>query len=421
MRYIVRIDDFPMNRDHKYDEGLILFKELDAVFKEYKIPYILAVIPNLLTAESSFYLMENSGRITMAQHGHNHHKIMDGQMRSEFIEISFDEKLQHIREGDKLIKSWLKQYPNIFIPPMNWFDEDMIKILKCLGFEYLLGYGIEMPKNLGSKLTHIPCSPKFYNPASKIIPMIEEMEDIDGLSFITLHCNWEYPLSSAPETLCKLIKDKIIDIKEFDFRMFEKVKNLPKYDGMPVSRKMGFDWILERVSSGFKIMEFGCGDSLLPTILSLKGNKVTAVDIDEEKLNKQTVNMANWKTKYDCVVADGRNLPFPDNSFDIITASQSILCAVDDDEKVVKELCRTLRPNGYLLFSNKFSNKETYIETKRQDPLKVRNWTDIEEKFIKSNKLRIIDKAFSKYEFDVNKGEWCSKEEANCVCVEVKK
>ena len=49
------------------------------------------------------------------------------------------------------------------------------------------------------------------------------------------------------------------------------------------------------------------------------------------------------------VDADAHRLPFPDSSFDTVTASL-VFCSIDDPERVLAEVHRVLRPGGRFLF-----------------------------------------------------------------------
>ena len=49
------------------------------------------------------------------------------------------------------------------------------------------------------------------------------------------------------------------------------------------------------------------------------------------------------------VDADAHRLPFPDSSFDTVTASL-VFCSIDDPERVLAEVNRVLRPGGRFLF-----------------------------------------------------------------------
>ena len=73
------------------------------------------------------------------------------------------------------------------------------------------------------------------------------------------------------------------------------------------------------------------------TVLDLKFNKA----IKKHKLNN--------KIKINYLVANAEEIPFEDNTFDSIVATL-MLCAIENQEKALKEVYRVLKPGGKLYF-----------------------------------------------------------------------
>lgn len=88
------------------------------------------------------------------------------------------------------------------------------------------------------------------------------------------------------------------------------------------------------IKKGMKGIDIGCGKGDAKKILNEKGINVTGVDISPE-------------SKCD-ILADARNLPFGDNNFDYIVCI-STLMEIREDEKVIIEMKRTLKPGGKLI------------------------------------------------------------------------
>lgn len=111
------------------------------------------------------------------------------------------------------------------------------------------------------------------------------------------------------------------------------------------------------------ILDFGTGSGIFAVHLrSLnKSNKITAIDAQEDKsethpnfIDSRTQQKIIWnkigkKYKINFFHYDGRNLPFDDNTFDVITAYAVLEHVPPKDLNfVVKELTRILKKDGHL-------------------------------------------------------------------------
>ncbi|MGW1071753.1 bifunctional 2-polyprenyl-6-hydroxyphenol methylase/3-demethylubiquinol 3-O-methyltransferase UbiG [Streptomyces sp. NPDC002537] len=91
------------------------------------------------------------------------------------------------------------------------------------------------------------------------------------------------------------------------------------------------------------LLDVACGGGLFGPHLSGKGYRLVGVDLSAMSLREAL------RHGFDEVVqADITDLPFEDESFDVVTAGQC-LEHVPDPFAVVKELCRVLRPGGTLV------------------------------------------------------------------------
>jgi len=106
--------------------------------------------------------------------------------------------------------------------------------------------------------------------------------------------------------------------------------------------------VLEKVDG--KILDIGSNDGTFSKIV-LDGTEATGlVGID---VVKKTVDWANkhWKytKKMKFMVADAHKLPFKSNSFSVVVALE-VLEHVFDPSKVLSEVKRVLKPEGYAIF-----------------------------------------------------------------------
>lgn len=115
--------------------------------------------------------------------------------------------------------------------------------------------------------------------------------------------------------------------------------------------KAKFPWILNKLRElthpGSKILDVGCGGGFLSNELARQGYLVTGVDISEDSLNVARKHDVTGSVRYE--TADAYHLPYPDNSFDAVTA-MDFLEHVDRPDDVIKEFSRVLRPGGLFFF-----------------------------------------------------------------------
>lgn len=96
--------------------------------------------------------------------------------------------------------------------------------------------------------------------------------------------------------------------------------------------------------SQLKILDVGCGTGMMMKELSKYG-QTWGIDYDEEMIDICRQNGFNNVLK-----ASATDLPFEDNTFDLITFFDC-LEHVKDEEKALQEAWRILKPNGYIFIS----------------------------------------------------------------------
>ena len=115
--------------------------------------------------------------------------------------------------------------------------------------------------------------------------------------------------------------------------------------------KAKFPWILkvlkEHSTPKAEILDVGCGGGFLSNELAKNGYQVTGVDLSKESLHVAKLYDVTQSVKYS--VADAYKLPYPDNSFDVVTA-MDFLEHVDKPDEVIKEFSRVLKPGGIFFF-----------------------------------------------------------------------
>ncbi len=115
-------------------------------------------------------------------------------------------------------------------------------------------------------------------------------------------------------------------------------------------------WAIKRIEDHIrqkknaKILDYGCGSGILNILLLLKGyTEVHGVDVvpkfDSRILRNLGFNAASFS-----LINAGENLPFEDNTFDVVTSSL-VLEHVEDIDFYYSEAARVLRPGGVCLFN----------------------------------------------------------------------
>jgi len=102
---------------------------------------------------------------------------------------------------------------------------------------------------------------------------------------------------------------------------------------------------------GKKFLEIGCGLGYFSLEAKNRGVIVTAVDVGENlvRITKQKVKKGKF------IVASASNLPFKNETFDIVLCTE-VIEHVENQTKAFNEMFRVLKNNGYLVLTtpNKF-------------------------------------------------------------------
>lgn len=118
------------------------------------------------------------------------------------------------------------------------------------------------------------------------------------------------------------------------------------------------EYILSRIDSNSKfILDVGCGRAWLAAELTPKNIFVCSLDASQTNPTKALELYSN--ENHSAIVADALKLPFEDNSFDSIVASE-IIEHVEDPSKFVKGLIRCLKPGGKLIITTPYKEVLRY-------------------------------------------------------------
>lgn len=111
--------------------------------------------------------------------------------------------------------------------------------------------------------------------------------------------------------------------------------------------------------AGKKVLDVGAGTGRLTVELARAGAEVIALDVSEEMLKVLKRKNAQIET----VVGDAEDLPFADNSFDIIVAV-FLVVHLKDPGRFFDEVYRVLKSGGKFLVTNINQKEPPDVETK---------------------------------------------------------
>ena len=92
-----------------------------------------------------------------------------------------------------------------------------------------------------------------------------------------------------------------------------------------------------------KVLDLGCGPGFFTMLLGQKGCQMTAFDYSDKMLAQAKQNAASVGVTAEFVQGDAQNLPFEDETFDMIV-TRNLTWNLEHPEKAYKEWLRVLKP-----------------------------------------------------------------------------
>tara|TARA_Y100000310_G_C20617994_1_gene781696 strand:- start:866 stop:1567 length:702 start_codon:yes stop_codon:yes gene_type:complete len=102
---------------------------------------------------------------------------------------------------------------------------------------------------------------------------------------------------------------------------------------------------LANVKEGDAILDAGCGLGYFLLTLKDTGAKLYGMDVSPE-----SVEYVKKHITKDAVVGAVEKIPYPDNTFDVVLFCE-VIEHVEDDAKVLREICRVLKPGGRVVIT----------------------------------------------------------------------
>src|SRR5688572_6341314 len=147
--------------------------------------------------------------------------------------------------------------------------------------------------------------------------------------------------------------------------------------------------------TGLRIVDFGCGSGANTVLLANRGAHVWGVDISEDliRLARRRLEVNGRAGSAEFIVASAHDLPFPDNSIDIVFGI-AILHHLDL-QLVSSEVHRVLRPGGRGIFQEPVRNSRLVRFVRSLIPYRAPDISPFERP-LTDEELEMFSKPFSK-------------------------
>jgi 2-polyprenyl-3-methyl-5-hydroxy-6-metoxy-1,4-benzoquinol methylase len=132
----------------------------------------------------------------------------------------------------------------------------------------------------------------------------------------------------------------------------------------PERRDARRPFLLDHVSAGERVLDYGCGDGAFAADLLAAGCVVTMADVAEEALRRARTRAPGAGA---VLVAEDAPLPFDEDLFDVVWAGE-VLEHVADVVGLLAELRRVLRWGGRLLVTTPWHGRVVVAPDAHFDP-----------------------------------------------------
>ena len=143
------------------------------------------------------------------------------------------------------------------------------------------------------------------------------------------------------------VMDNELEAQEYDQMDFTEVNT----DFALLASKLG------KKEDKLKVLDIGTGTAQIPIILAdFQPNwHITAIDMARSMLTiaEKNIQEKNKSSQITLQLVDGKKMPYPDKSFDLVI-SNSLIHHIPQPLELLKEINRIINPNGVILLRDLF-------------------------------------------------------------------
>lgn len=154
------------------------------------------------------------------------------------------------------------------------------------------------------------------------------------------------------------------EIKDFYRGFADKIQEKRLYSPYILRRyfhQQNYLSVLKSLKPADKILEVGCGEGIVSVFAAKRGISITAVDISRANLlaAKELANKEGVENKISFIEGDAENLPFDDNSFDVVIAD-NVLEHLPSFEKGLREVKRVTKKRAIIALPTAMFNLSVF-------------------------------------------------------------
>lgn len=151
-----------------------------------------------------------------------------------------------------------------------------------------------------------------------------------------------------------------------------------------------------------EVLDVGCGTGRLIKFMSERGAQVSGTDVSEGMLEIARKNFPDLSF----VKAEAENLPYEDNSFDLVVAA-FVIVHLKNLDKFFEEVYRVLKDGGVFILSNINQRKAPKLELKDGEEIVIESHYHRPEDVLKELGRNLFN--LEKEEFVFGRGVWINQ------------